>query len=84
MRWLDGITLNGHEFEQALGYSKGHGNLGCYSPWGRKESDTTSQLNNHTEPLSRKTNKAQQQQQKHANPKKQRRKPPFCVDRDRP
>ena len=43
--WLDG-----HEFEQALGVGDGQGSLvsmgspGC-SPWGRKESDTTEQLN---------------------------------------
>ena len=35
--------LDGHEFEQALGDSKGHGNLLC--PWSRKESDTTERLN---------------------------------------
>ena len=38
--------LNGHEFEQALGDSEGQGNLVCYSPWGRKESDMIEQLNN--------------------------------------
>ena len=37
--------LNGHEFEQALGDGEGQGSLACYSPWGRKESDTTEQLN---------------------------------------
>ena len=26
--------LNGHEFEQAFGDSKGEGNLACCSPWG--------------------------------------------------
>ena len=35
--WLDG-----HEFEQALGVHDGQGGLACYSPWGHKESDTTS------------------------------------------
>ena len=25
--------LNGHEFEQTLGDSGGHGNLACCSPW---------------------------------------------------
>ena len=35
-RWL-----NGHEFEQTTGDSKGQGRLACCSPWGRKESDTT-------------------------------------------
>ena len=36
--------LNRHEFEQAPGDSKGQGSLACYSPWGRKESDTTERL----------------------------------------
>ena len=45
-RWLDGITVNGHEFEQALGDGEGQGSLACCSPWGWKESDTTEQLNN--------------------------------------
>ena len=30
-----------HEFEQTLGDSEGQGSLGCCSPWGHKESDTT-------------------------------------------
>ena len=38
--------LNGCEFEQALGDGDGQGGLACCSPWGRKESDTTEQLNN--------------------------------------
>ena len=38
--------LNGHEFEQAPGDSKGQGSLACYSSWGRKGSDTAEQLNN--------------------------------------
>ena len=38
--------LNGHEFEQAPGASKGWGSLACCSPWGHKESNTTQQLNN--------------------------------------
>ena len=33
--------LNGHEFDQTLGDSEGQASLACYSPWGRKESDTT-------------------------------------------
>ena len=41
--------LNGHEFEQAPGYGEGQGNLACCSPWGRKELDTTEQLNNRSE-----------------------------------
>ena len=42
--WLDDITdscLNGHEFEQTLGYSEGQGSLACCSPWDRKELDVT-------------------------------------------
>ena len=38
--------LDGHEFEQAPGDSEEQGSLACCSPWGRKESDTTKQLNN--------------------------------------
>ena len=37
--------LNGHEFEQTPGVGDGQGSLACCSPWGRKESDTTEQLN---------------------------------------
>ena len=37
--------LNGHEFEQAPGVGDGQGGLVCCSPRGRKESDTTEQLN---------------------------------------
>ena len=33
--------LNGHEYEQTLGDSKGQGSLPCCSPWSLKESDTT-------------------------------------------
>ena len=40
MRWLDG-----HEFEQAPGIGDGQRSLACFSPWGRKESDTTEWLN---------------------------------------
>ena len=36
--------LNG--LGQTLGDSEGQGGLACCSPWGYKESDTTSQLNN--------------------------------------
>ena len=28
--------LNGHEFEQALGDSEGHGSLACCSPWSQR------------------------------------------------
>ena len=38
--------LNGHEFEQSLGDSKGQGSLACCSSWGHKESDSTYWLNN--------------------------------------
>ena len=41
MRWLDG-----HDFEQAPGGGEGQGSLACCSPWGRKDSDLTEQLNN--------------------------------------
>ena len=37
---------NGLEFEQTLRDSEGQGSLACCSLWGRKESDTTEQLNN--------------------------------------
>ena len=37
--------LKGCESEQALGVGDGQGSLACYSPWGRKELDTTEQLN---------------------------------------
>ena len=38
--------LDGHEREQALGDGEEQGSLVCCSPWGRKESDMTKQLNN--------------------------------------
>ena len=34
-----------HEFEQALGVGDRQGGLACCNSWGRKESDTTEQLN---------------------------------------
>ena len=37
--------LNGHEFEWTPWFGDGQGGLVCCSPWGRKESDTTEQLN---------------------------------------
>ena len=37
--------LDGHEFEQALGFRDGEGSLVCCSPWGCKKSDTTEWLN---------------------------------------
>ena len=38
-------SLDGHEFEQALGDGEGQGSLVCCSPWGCKESYTTERLN---------------------------------------
>ena len=38
--------FNERDFEQAPGDGKGQGSLACCSPWGRKELDTTQQLNN--------------------------------------
>ena len=32
--------LNGHEFKQTQGDSRGQGRLACCSPWGLKELDT--------------------------------------------
>ena len=37
--------LDGHESEQALRVGDGHESLVCCNPWGRKELDTTEQLN---------------------------------------
>ena len=37
--------LDGHESEQAPGVGDGQGIQLCCSPWGRKESNTTEQLN---------------------------------------
>ena len=42
MKWLDSITeLNGLEFVQTLGSSKGQGRLACWDPWGSQKSDMT-------------------------------------------
>ena len=38
--------LNGCKFKQALGDDEGQGNLWSCSPWGRKESAMTEQVNN--------------------------------------
>ena len=45
--------MAGYEYEQTPGESGGQGSLACYSPWGRKESDTTELLHSltHSEPL---------------------------------
>ena len=37
--------LDGHGFGWTPGVGDGQGGLACYSPWGRKESDTTERLN---------------------------------------
>ena len=37
--------LDGQEFEQAPGVDDRQGSVVCCSPWDRKESDTTEQLN---------------------------------------
>ena len=37
--------LNGHECESSPGVGDGQGGLACCDSWGRKESDTTKQLN---------------------------------------
>ena len=37
--------LNGYQFEQTAGDGEGQGSLACCSPWGRKELNTTEQLN---------------------------------------
>ena len=45
MRWLDSITDSMDMSLSKLG-DRGQGSLACCHPWGRKESDTTEQLNN--------------------------------------
>ena len=46
MRWLDGITdLMDMSLSKVWEMVMGQGSLVCCSPWGRKESDTTEQLN---------------------------------------
>ena len=37
--------LDGCKFEWTLGVGDGQGGLACCNSWGRKESDTTEQLN---------------------------------------
>ena len=39
---------NGHELGQTLGDGEGQGGLVCYSPWGRKELDTTEWLSDNS------------------------------------
>ena len=36
--------LDGHEFKQTLAVGGGQGGLVCFSPWSRKELDTTERL----------------------------------------
>ena len=43
VRWHD--RLNGHGFGWTLRVGDGQGGLACCGSWGRKESDTTEQLN---------------------------------------
>ena len=46
MRWLDGITdLMDVSLGKLREFGDGQGSLACCSSWGRKESDTTEQLN---------------------------------------
>ena len=46
MRWLDSIiNSDGHGFGWTLGVGDGQGGLACCGLWGRKELDTTEQLN---------------------------------------
>ena len=42
---VNSITDSMDEFEQTLGVGDGQGSLACCSPWGRKKSDMTEQLN---------------------------------------
>ena len=44
--------LNGHEFGQTPGNGEGRGRLVCCSPFDRKESDMTEQLNNNNKSCS--------------------------------
>ena len=45
MRWLDGTTDSTDMSLGELGAGDGQGGLACCDSWGRKESDTTEQLN---------------------------------------
>ena len=47
MRWLDGITdsMDASLSELRDLVTDGQGGLACCNSWGRKESDTTEQLN---------------------------------------
>ena len=50
------VGLNGHEFEQTLGDSKGQGSLVCCSPWDHKELDMPKRLNNNINGITADTN----------------------------
>ena len=50
MRWLDGLTDSMDMSLGGLWELDGQGGLACCNSWGRKESDTTEQLNS-TEPF---------------------------------
>ena len=52
LAWEWHHQLDEQEFEQAPGVGDGQGSLACCRPGGRKESDTTEQLNGLTEPWS--------------------------------
>ena len=45
IRWLDGITNSMDMSLGKLGVGDGQGGLACCSSWGRKDLDTTEQLN---------------------------------------
>ena len=49
MRWLDGITdsmdINLSKLQESLEVGDGQGGLAFYSPWGRRQSDTTEPQN---------------------------------------
>ena len=45
--------LNGYVFEQNQGHSEGQGSLVCWSPCGHKELDSTEQLNNNSNILTK-------------------------------
>ena len=49
MRWLDSITDSMNMNLSKLGDGEGQGSLAGCSPWGRKQSNTTEELNNKRE-----------------------------------
>ena len=52
MRWLDGIIDPMDMSVSKQGDSEGQGGQACCSPWGRKQSDMTEQLNNSSNAMS--------------------------------